>query len=409
MLLFALHPLMVFSAHIARFYQQQQFFALLTVYTFLQGFVAPPGPRTMAWRYATLAALLAAILSQELTLVIGLQLAFGYLLFAPARPARDELRLVLVAACVVAVTAVDLAVFQVRTLTRVEGISPNVEATLAPNFTSPMNFLSVFLAYSRLHLGLSLLLALGLPFMLKSRNRQVLALLFFLVGGIVMTNLLVTGQSLRYQYWLMPLWLLLGVHTLRLILDYLGDFHPARPAWLEPVVAGLLFTAVLLSFSPWRLPGSYGTKLLGDASGAFAFIRAHRLPGDAVAATEPHPHGALLEVGRCDYDLAMPLLYDFVYLKDGTLRDRNASAQVIATVQQLASACARHERLWIAVNREKFRSRGDNLRWDYPSARAELFLRENCTIAHETYLWTVFLWDARQGRYASFQQDWAHD
>ncbi len=410
MLLYAFHPFLIFSSHIARFYQQQQFFALLTAYFFCKGFVS--GAQEMKYRYYTLWSFLAAILSQELSVVIGFQLLFGYLLFAKRKPMSDELRTLAIAVCVVAITAIDIIIFQTRTLTRTEGISPNVEATLSPNFSSPMNYLSVFFSYSRLHLSLSILFFLGLPLAFKNGNRNVLAMYYMMFSGVIFTNLLVTADSLRYQYWIIPLWIMLGLYCVKAILDYLDSFSlqamrgTFRLGRTRILISTIVFSAIFISWSPWRIPGSYDTKILGDASGAFQYIRTHMRPDDRVGATEPHPHGILLETGRADYDIAMPLLYDFVYLTEGQLRDRNADALVISTVEQLQSEFAKHDRVWIAINREKFRSRGKNLRWEYPGARAELFLRQQCSIEYQSYLWTVFLWDANRANYKAFRQNW---
>src|SRR5262249_29496700 len=150
-----------------------------------------------------------------------------------------------------------------------------------------------------------------------------------------------------------------------------------------------------------RIPGSYGATLLGDSASAFAFVRSHLREGDKVAATEPHPHAGLIEIGKIDYDLAVPLLHDFVYRKDGRLVDRNGSAEVVPTLEQLEGVLSRTDRLWVLVNREKFRSRGQNIRWEYPAARVELFLRENFEIQFQSYLWTVFLWDVHAGKFHS--------
>jgi len=59
-------------------------------------------------------------------------------------------------------------------------------------------------------------------------------------------------------------------------------------------------------------------------------------------------------------------------------------------------------RVWVAVSREKLRNRSRNLRWEYPVSRVELFLRSNCVVTYETYLWSVFLWDPGGGRWKTF-------
>ena len=52
---------------------------------------------------------------------------------------------------VVAVIGLDFVVFQTLCLTRTEGVSPSIEAAVKPHFWYPMNLLSIFIGYSRLH------------------------------------------------------------------------------------------------------------------------------------------------------------------------------------------------------------------------------------------------------------------
>lgn len=410
LLLYTIHPFLIYTAHIARFYQQQQFFALLTVYFFCLGF---SGDRQkFNYRVLCILAFFAAVLSQEISVVLGVALLFGYLLFSKRASFNNEASLVLLSVAVVALIAINILIFQTKTLTHLDGVSPNVEATIKPNFSSPMNYLSLFLGYSRLHLPLSLMLLLGVPFMIYLKDKQVVAFYMMLFAGVVAVNVLVTGNSLRYQYWLIPIWLLLGLMGPKLLADRLthviqsGANH-FNPSFLKPFMCTILLICVGVAWSPWRILPSYQEKILGDASGAFQYINANKREGDKVAATEPHPHGMLMETGQSDYDIAFPLLYDFVYKDDdGNLVDRNAQAKVIHSVEELINVCAQHDRIWFAINREKFRSRGKNLRWEYPGARAELFLRKNCTLAYQSYLWSVFLWDVNEGEHDNFRHNW---
>ena len=403
--LYALHPFAIFSAHLVRFYQQQQFFTLLCLWYFCKGFVGRP---SQSCRALTVLAFLAAVLSQEITIVLGPQLALGVLFFARGGE-KGYFRLALLSAVAIGFIFLDLVVFQVVCLTRTEGVSPSVEATISPHFWDAYNNVAMLVGYSRLHLAPSLLLVAMLPVMLRRGSRVEWALLYFLASGAVLTNLLVTNVSLRYQYWLTPLWLLLVVDALRLLVDRIAvaTRPPGEPIaetrGVAPLIAIPLIAGLLLVWSPWRVLGSYDCKLLGDSTGAFRFVGANRRPGDVVVATEPHPHTAILEAGRVDYDLTVPMLYDFLVLQNGRLVDRNGGAEAIGSLDELMAACRRHERMWIVVNREKLRSRSKNLRWEYPAARVELFLRKNCQIAHRSYLWTVFLWDHSRGTYTPFR------
>jgi 4-amino-4-deoxy-L-arabinose transferase-like glycosyltransferase len=402
--LYAIHPYAIFVGHLVRFYQQQQFFCLLTIYFFCEGFVTVQNKRA---RSLAVGSLLAACLSQELSMALAAPLFVGYLLFARSTPRRSTLSLAVAVGCVVALVAVDLGVFLTACQTRLDGISPNVEATLAPHFANPLNFCTMFLSYSRLHLTLSVFLFLSLPLVLAGKNRNALALLVMLFGGVVATNLLVTLEALRYLYWLLPVWLLLGVYGIRALVRALtvsGDGDSIARQWLVLGLGTLLVVAVVASWSPWKTFGSYDTAIVSDSTSALSYVRRELREGDAVAATEPQPPAGILEVGRMDYDVSVPLLDDFVYRKNGRLVDRNTGAQVISTLEQLEDAITRHDRLWMVVDRMRFRSRGQDILWGYPAARIEAFLRENFELKHESFQYAVFLWDAHSGKYHSFRE-----
>ncbi|MEQ8837020.1 MAG: hypothetical protein RID07_09480, partial [Lacipirellulaceae bacterium] len=132
------------------------------------------------------------------------------------------------------------------------------------------------------------------------------------------------------QYWLIPLWILLSLDAMRALVHRLSRLAFCRELdhgsnnWLPLCLGGVLFAAVVISWSPWRMVDSYDTKILGDSTGAMRFVNSQRRPGDKLMATEPHTHAGHLEGGGVDYDLSIPLLYDFVVMRDGKLVDRNA-------------------------------------------------------------------------------------
>ncbi len=408
MLLLAIHPFEVYTGHVIRFYQLQQLLALVTVYCFCRGYVTEQSSR---YRELTILAFLATVLCQEASCVMGFSLLLGYLFFAEEKSAKNNLRLVVMALCALVIIGLDYLTFQTRCMTRLAGISPNLEATIKPHFWYPLNFLSVFVGYSRLHVLGSAFLLCGLPFVCRLRNRCTMALYVILFSGVAFTNLLITHVSLRYQYWLIPLWVLLSLEGMRALLSQFAAYgidrhkEAGRHRRLVAATAGVCFVGCVVVFSPWRMQGSYDQKLVGDSTGAMQFIRANRRQDDLVMVTEPHTHAALLEIGQVDYDLSVPLLYDFAMLKNGQLIDRNGGATVIGDLEHLAATFRTHDRVWIAVNHEKLRSRGKNLRWDYPGARVESFLRQNCELVHKTYLWSVYCWDAQQGVFTPFRSN----
>lgn len=404
LLLYALHPFLIFSSHIARFYQQQQLFLILGIWTFIRGFVMDD-PRGN-WRLGSLAAFSAAILSQEISLTMAPVIALVFILFARRTSFASDFRLAVACVLAGAIIFLDVLLFQLKCMTRSVGVSPNVEATISPVFWEPGNFLAMSIGYSRLHLVLTAFVLISLYSALKSRSREALSLHLFAFGGIASCNLLITSVSFRYQYTLIALWILLAAHGIFATSHYLAAKFsaPEQRKRFASALAILLATTTLVSWSPWRIPPSYSEKILGDPISPLRYVAAHKTPTDKVMITEPHPHAAKMEVGKADYDLVVPLLHDFTYRSpNGVLRDRNADAEVVNNLAKLQAVFAKEDRVWILLNREKFRSRGKNLRWEYPGAREELFIRKNCQLVFRSHLWHLYLWDPAVGRYHPFR------
>ncbi|MGH7438874.1 MAG: hypothetical protein ACRENE_24575, partial [Polyangiaceae bacterium] len=344
---------------------------------------------------------------QEISVAMAVPLIFVWALFGKSIDRRSALAFWVAGGCAAVVLGVDIVVAATACFTKVEGISPNIDVTIAPHFANPLHFLTLFVAHSRLHLALSLVLLAGVPLIITGPDRSAVALLVVLVAGTVAINLLVTLEAVRYLFWLFPVWMLLGVYALRCLVLF-GVEHAAHSPlagdWLAPSMGALVLLTVLASWSPWRMVGSWGASVVGDSTSAFSYVRTHLRPGDAVAVTEPHPPGALVEIGQVDYDLSVPLVDEYVYRRNGKLVDRNAGAEVISSLEGLESAVATHDRLWVVLDRVKMQSRGQEILWQLPGARIEAFLRDSFELKHQSFDYAVFLWDAHVGRYRSVRE-----
>jgi len=397
--LYAIHPYAVFTGHVARFYQQQEFFHLLGLYLFIRGFVLNSGMRD---RYLTVLVFLASVLSQEITALQVFPLAVCWILFGQRRPWPDEIRLLVAASCALALIGLDYAFFKIHCLTALEGISPRVEARIGWCFEKPANFFAMLIGYSRLHVVLSAFLIPG--FLLSWRRQRTLwnCLYLYLFLSIVVTNLLITNKGFRYEYYLIPLWILLGVQGMgecaRLLI-------PASRQFRIRVALGAGWMAVVVcSWSPWRTFNSYDTSIGADPTRALRFVAENLRSGDRIATSEPHPVAALLDAGQSDYDLSLPILHDFALRKEGKLVDRSTASEVIGSLDELQEAFAKNDRLWIVCSHEQMHARGENILWQFPGARVQLYLRNNARLVFRSYLWSVYLWDRNAGHYSSFRE-----
>jgi hypothetical protein len=399
LILFAIHPFLIFTGHVARFYQQQQFFHLLGLYFFIRGFNANSGMRD---RYLAVLVFFAATLSQEITILEILPLTICYFLFAQRRRWPDEIRLLVAAGCALALIGLDLAFFKIQCLTALDGISPRIDATVGWSFEKPANLFALLIGYSRLHLVPSAFLLAGFVLAWRTKNTRWIFLYVYLFLSVVVLNLLITSRGYRFEYHLIPLWILLSVYGMGECAKLL---IPTREQSAQRLaLATGWFAIIVCSWSPWRILMSYDSTLQADPVRALRYVANNLRAGDRVAISELYPQAALLETGRTDYDIAVPILYDFALRKKGKLVDRNAAAEVVGNLDELQRAFAKNQRLWIVFDRDQMHARGSGVRWEFPAGRILLYLQNNAHLVFRSSLWSVYLWDQNSGEYSSFRE-----
>jgi hypothetical protein len=345
---------------------------------------------------------LLAVLNQEITILEFPVFTLCYVLFGKRRAWPDEVRVAVIAVCALAFVALDLGWFALKCTTALEGVTARIEASFGWSFEKPTNLLALLVGYSRLHLALSAFLLPGFVIAVRRNHTVWTFLYFYLALSVVVVNVLITGKGFRYQYHLISIWIILCLYGMQACANWL---LPQRADVLSrAVLAGGWILVVVLSWSPWRIPPSYNESLQGDPVRALRFVSDNLRSGDRIAISECFPQAALLETGRCDYDLNIPIYYDFVYRKGSYLLDRNAGARTIGHVDELRRLFAQNERLWVAFCRQQIMLRDRDIQWKYPGARAESYLRENAQLVYRSYLWDVFLWDRRAGQYSPFRE-----
>jgi hypothetical protein len=391
-----------------RFYEQQSFFALLATYWFCRGFFVG---NSQAYRYLTVAAFLAAVLSQEITVVMGPQLAAGAIFFGRDNGRAANLKLLLAGCCAITLIGLDYLVFQTWCLTRLEGVSPSMQPAIQLHFWFPFYFSSMFIGYSRLHLLLGVVLLVSFPWLLKGGNRVIWALLWFLLSGIVLSNLMITTLGFRFLYRFVPLIILLSVYGIEVLVSRLmgpGCRLRAAPSpWrcTHAIGSVLLLGGIVLTWSPWRIVSSYESELLADCTGSLQYVRQEARDGDVVIPHEPLVSAYTLEGGKPSFAFMVPVYHDFFMWDKGRLVDRNSDLEVVASLGQVIEQCAKNSRVWVIVSREKFPSKGQEIAWGAPGSRVELFLRKNFEIKYCSLTWVVFLWDAGRGHYTQFREN----
>lgn len=166
----------------------------------------------------------------------------------------------------------------------------------------------------------------------------ILFVLVFLVGP--------TWQRKRYAFMLWPLFYLAAAF---IAWHSLG--RRFRFVWQWIVVVAVLFALTL------HTGLSYAFAPVEEYDLAFAYVRDHWQPGDAIAS--PVPAASMLYLGQSDYFAIQRAYEEYVMTHNGQQVDRWTDAPPLASPTDLQAALRAHRRLWFVVDGWRFETRYD--------------------------------------------------
>jgi len=352
-LLLAVDPWQIIVSLNIRFYQQMQFFGLLSFLFFLKAFVFSRDRRLQFWFFVFCTA---ATLSQEVfvTMFPGLCIA-GYFYYRPFRLAEDW-RILAGTFAVLAITVVDMAIFQVMCLTQHVNVGTTSGSILQLHTLDLMAFASSFLSGTlRSHFFLTVLLVAVLVMRTRTSNPGVGVGLVLVIVGIVVTTILVVQVANRYLFILKPVLLITVWAAVReIVIEWSERLYPGpnglvlRRRW-KGMVFALLGAAVIADSEAWRTLGSRTHKTILQHYDAYRYIAENKRPGDKVVSVSPM--SAAIVLGELDYYLMESLYFDEIYVssEDGII-DRWSGGQLISNVERLQQVFLENERVWVMLN-----------------------------------------------------------
>ncbi len=266
-------------------------------------------------------------------------------------------------------------------------------------FYTPWFYLQNFL-FSGDHLLLSLLVLLGLPFLVKDRSARYFCILLWLLLTFL-TNLM-PNVSLRYVYFLLPFLILPASAIVLHVVSSVWQL-PGERSWVVAagkIVSSFLFIVMVLAATNGeilqltRLGFSDGLNaetnpnVSGvDYRSTHLFLEKKILPGDAVISLMPQT----LEYyagRRNDYYIqaytSRQVFYDVGTYANWYL-DKYSGSPVIRNLTELQDVLNRYKRVWIVVAPYgAFLRTNDDPIIDYISL--------NARVAFESYKTRIFLW-----------------
>jgi hypothetical protein len=387
----ACDPWEIHNARNIRFYQQVQFFSLLSMYLFLRGFIEREGN---LWQNLFFFSCVGAVLSQEVYVITfpGFCIA-GLYFYRPFRW-KENINVVVAFAVAMAITLYDMAMFVVLCLTANVGISTSSASIMQLHLFNPTVFFNVmFLGNLRGQYAFSVLFFLGFAIWIRNPKKSIATLYIVVITGVVTVTILVVQIAARYVYLLYPFLMMIAVATADLLLRRIGNYVSGRgpsDGWMRPtwyrIASTLTVAALVVSFEPAKIVQSYGQGINLGHEAAYRFIAEHHRGGDVVI-TESPMSGAIVLYG-VDYYLMDPVAFDELYRQPRGVVDRWAGGVFLSKLEQVQRVLQSHERVWIIVD------------W-VESAKMPMELNEFLESARDVYEFfggRLLLWDQTGGR-----------
>lgn len=393
-LIMAIDPWMIHLARNIRFYQQMQFFSIITIYFFIRGFIWQEGKsfQNYFFLFCTLSAL-----SQEVFIVTfpGFCIA-AFLFYRPFRLAENW-NVVFGFAAMMIVIIFDLFVFAVVCLTPHVGIATSSASIMQFHVLFPYAFPNTFfIGNLRSSLLFSALFVIGVIGSFFRPVPAVVTLQVLIVATLVTVTVLVVQVAARYLFAIYPLLIITAViaadDTIRRTAHMV--MLRARVATLLPTVrrwSAIMFAIAaslfLVNQDLYHLAKSYTGRINLAHKSGFQYIADHYQAGDRIISASPM--AAAIVLNRLDYYLMNLVFFDEVYRTPAGVVDRWSGGTLISKVDQLRDVLLSNERVWLMVDESEVRTFDREL---------ALFVDGTGTTVYEFFGGRVILWEREGGR-----------
>jgi hypothetical protein len=402
-------PWQLGAVNLIRFYQQMQFFSVVTTLLFLRGFIWRQGKlhQNLFFVSAT-----AGTLSQEVFATAFAPFLLAFLICYRPFSWKRDLNVWLGFGAMMTIILLDVKTFGTICMTPHVAIGTRSESLFVLHFTDLFggvaNIVTLlttefFWMNNGANCFFSVLFFAGLVYQLWHPNRAVLLLHAVVIVSIFLLTVLVVPVNTRYCYGLYPLLVAAALLSTDAMIRHAGkqllpaagslEFLHRRRRW------GLLLGALVVA--GWAVNGeflkvaeSYDREHILDYQSALNYVAERKRPGDKVMAMRTPAVAVLL--GQVDY-YALPAMrgnaFDGIYLRPDGMVDRWSGGKLVWKVDQYKELFHNQDRVWIVV--DEFRMSEQN-----PGVRDYLY--QCCTVEYEFFGGQVLLWDRAAGRSASF-------
>ncbi len=377
LVILTIDPWELYYAQNIRFYQLWQFLAMLSVWSFIKGFIDREGKR---YQCVFFIAITLTLLTQEIGLTLLPAFLCGFLYFYRPFNLFQDWQIVLGSAMTITIFVFDLGFAAIRLLSPLPAIADSTASYLRLHFNDITKYSANFLISSdRMHTLYTVFFLIGFAYFIKRRHGLLIFLFSIVFIKVILVTILCYDTAERYGYSVYPLFVLLAVYSTISIAASLGQKYQQILQGMLPLRAIASFFAVLLLFSniePVRTLAGYQEAINRRNTQIFAYISTHKHPDDVVIS--PLPSVAVTKLGHLDYFLMGTGYFDATYWHDGRLIDRWAGGVVINSIDQMNSVLEKSHRVWIHLEDSR-ETRFNPQTWKYMESLGKPVVDTFCT------------------------------
>lgn len=337
----------IWQSRQARFYQQFQFFTILSMYFFYKGFVND----NKKYKYLTFPALVLCIYTHDLSVLL-IPAFFLYLLIEKKRKKkilRNKFLWVGTATVSLAFLSQYLLMHssglaKIITKGQINGDNVNKTSPIGFSIFNFLHYLEIFI-YPSLLLGL-IFAILALIIYLYTKDKKLLYLNFMFWIPFLITTFCIKWNNPRYIFFLWPMLLLIISYLtiVYLIPRFKKNYEEAGKKFIVIVFIILLIShiGVLLIDND-----TYYYNSRADFRSAANFVKENKHEGDKIIAIDSSL--TYYYLGQCDYYMRQNRYTGSVYEKEGKYYDKHTSADLVDNLTELKEVLQKEKRIWFVV------------------------------------------------------------
>lgn len=359
----AINPWELWYSRNIRFYQVLQCLTILSLWSFLKGFIEQSGKR---YQYIFFIALTLTLITQEISLTLLPVFLIGFLCFYRPVSLSQDWHIILGCVVTLAIFIYDIGFAAIRLLTPLAALSDSTGSYLRLHFSDVTVLISnMFIGSDRMQIIYSCFFCIGMLYFFKKCHPTLSFFFVCVMSQIFIVTLLSYQLEERYVYGVYPLFLLLAIYSIICLTEIIGNKLQVMINELMPLKKVTLISSliiIIINLQPTKVSAGYLEAINRSNTQIFEYIHQYKTPEDIIIS--PTPPFAAINLGGLDYFLMGTDYLDAIYWHYGKLIDRWGGGVVVSNIDQINQILAKSQPVWIHIDDIRI-GKFDSKTWEF--------------------------------------------